>query len=63
MALAVLRETGYEVQDWFYTRSSLELPLSWRSRLLAWPRALLFRLCEDFAVRVLGGSSLLVLAK
>jgi cyclopropane fatty-acyl-phospholipid synthase-like methyltransferase len=63
MALAVLRETGYEVQDWFYTRSSLELPMSWRARLLTLPRALLFRVCEDFAVRMLGGSSLLVLAK
>ncbi|MEP7311067.1 MAG: class I SAM-dependent methyltransferase [Pseudomonadota bacterium] len=63
MALAVLRETGYEIQDWFYTRSSLELQQSWKSRLLTWPRAALFRVCEDFAVRVLGGSSLLVLAK
>jgi SAM-dependent methyltransferase len=63
MALAVLRETGYEIQDWFYTRSSLELRLAWRSSLLTWPRAVMFRLCEDFAVRVLGGCSLLVLAK
>ena len=63
MALAVLAETGYGVQDWFYTRSSLELQQSWKSRLLKWPRALMFRVCEDFAVRVLGGCSLLVLAK
>jgi SAM-dependent methyltransferase len=63
-ALATLRDTGYEVIDWFYTRGSLELPnRGWKANLLSLPRKLLFFIHQDLAVRVLGGFSLLVLAK
>jgi hypothetical protein len=59
-----LRDTGYEVIDWFYTRGSLELPnRGWKANLLSLPRKLLFFIHQDLAVRVLGGFSLLVLAK
>lgn len=63
-ALATLRETGYEVLDSFYTAGMLELPnRGWRSKLLKWPRRLCFAVNQDLTVRVLGGYSLLVLAK
>lgn len=62
-ALRVLRETGYFVDDWFYTTSSLELPTTvWTTRMMRWPRRALYALNPDFAVRVLGGYRLLVLA-
>ncbi|MHC4984865.1 MAG: class I SAM-dependent methyltransferase [Planctomycetota bacterium] len=63
-ALGILAETGYEVVDWFYTRGSIELPgVGLKARLLRGPRALLFALHQDFAVRMLGGFSLMVLAR
>jgi cyclopropane fatty-acyl-phospholipid synthase-like methyltransferase len=64
IALASLRDTGYEVVDYFYTNSLLELPnLSVQARLMKLPRKLLFSIHQDLTVRVLGGFSLLVLAK
>ena len=63
-ALATLKDTGYEVIDFFYTRGSLEIPnRGWRADLLKLPRRLLFSIQQDLAVRMLGGFSLLVLAK
>ena len=63
MALAVLQESGYEIVDWFYTQGSLDLQASWKARLLKLPRKILFALNQDLTVRILGGFSLLVLAK
>jgi hypothetical protein len=63
-ALAALQETGYEVVDHFYTRGSLELSnRDWKKKLMKTPRKILFSIHEDLAVRVLGGFSLLVLAR
>ena len=63
-ALAVLRNMGYEIADYFYTTATLDLPAaSWKSYLARLPRRVLFALHRDFAVRLLGGCSLLVLAK
>ena len=63
-ALAALRETGHEIIDWRYTSGRTELPnLGWKSRLMKGPRKLLFRLAPDFSARMLGGYSLLVLAR
>lgn len=62
-ALATLSDTGYEVVDYFYTLSSLERPRhGWKAKLVLLTKKLLFAIDEDLAVRVLGGSSLLVLA-
>jgi SAM-dependent methyltransferase len=61
-ALATLRDTGYEVVDWFYTPAyKPHLPTAGRrERLLR----MLFRfVSDDLNARVLGGYSLLVLAK
>jgi 2-polyprenyl-3-methyl-5-hydroxy-6-metoxy-1,4-benzoquinol methylase len=63
-ALATLADTGYEVADWFYTNSSLELPhRGWKANLLRLPRRAAFALNRDLAVRTLGGWSMLVLAR
>lgn len=63
-ALAALEDCGYEVLDYFYTASRLELPnQAMSSRLMRLPRRALFKMNPDLAVRVLGGFSLMVLAK
>lgn len=62
-ALAALEDTGYEIMDHFYTNYS-ELPnLGWKARVMKLPRKLLFSIDKDLTVRVLGGFSLMVLAK
>jgi hypothetical protein len=63
-ALAALRETGYEVVDWFYPPDDEPLggkPL--KQKLLTLLRRGLYRLGPDYAVRLLGGRSLMVLAR
>jgi cyclopropane fatty-acyl-phospholipid synthase-like methyltransferase len=63
-ALATLKDTGYDVVDYFYTNSALELPnLSWKANLIKLPRMVFFSLHHDLAARTLGGFSLLVLTK
>jgi len=63
-ALATLEDCGYEIVDYKYTASRLELPnQSLTSKLMRLPRKLAFGLDQDLAVRVLGGYSLLVVAK
>ena len=63
-ALATLKDTGYEIIDYFYTRSALELESkSIKCTILKLPRKLFFAASKDWAARVLGGFSLLVLAK
>jgi cyclopropane fatty-acyl-phospholipid synthase-like methyltransferase len=63
-ALETLKDTGYEVIDYFYTASALELTnRGWKANLLKLPRRFAFFLHQDLAVRILGGYSLMVLAK
>lgn len=63
-ALETLKDTGYEIVDHFYTRGALELPnRGWKANLLKIPRKVAFSVNNDLAVRILGGYSLLVLAK
>jgi cyclopropane fatty-acyl-phospholipid synthase-like methyltransferase len=68
-ALATLRDTGYEVIDYFYTGNAFEhgrerrKRRGWKSNLLTIPRRLFFQLHQDLCVRVLGGFSLMVLTK
>lgn len=64
IALATLLDCGYEIIDWFYTGSTVDaLTVSINSKILRFPRRILYRLSKDFCVRVLGGYSLMVLAK
>lgn len=61
-ALATLRDCGYHIIDYFYTPTSIELPnRSFVDKVLKWPRRIGTAVFPDFAVRLLGGYSLLVL--
>jgi len=63
-ALATLRDSGYEIMAYFYTHGALELPnQDLKTSLFNLPRKLMFLLNKDWAVRILGGFSLMVLAK
>lgn len=63
-ALAALNDAGYEIMDYFYTASAIDLPAkSWLSWLTRWPRKIMYLINQDLAVRLLGGYSLMVLAK
>lgn len=63
-ALATLEDAGYHIVDHFYTANMLELPqIGWRGQLMKLPRRLAFSLHPDLATRLLGGYSLMVLAR
>jgi hypothetical protein len=63
-ALATLKYCGYSVMDSFYTAWDIEwTDLSLGGRLLKLPRKFMFKVNADIAVRILGGYSLLVLAR
>ena len=64
IALTVLKETGYEIIDYLYTTDDFDIIFkSPRTFLAKLPRSLAFAIHKDLAVRILGGYSLLVLAK
>lgn len=62
-ALQALYDAGYEVLDWFYTPRAIQLGDTLGQRLLRLPRKLCFALHNELTVRILGGYSLLVLAR
>ena len=62
-ALQTLRDTGYEVLDYFYTPRSIELGSGLVDKALKLPRRLCFAIKPDSTARLLGGFSLLVLAR
>ncbi len=61
-ALQSLKDTGYEVLDYFYLPRSNEIGPTLLQKAFSLPRALSFAIHKDLAVRVLGGYSLLILA-
>jgi cyclopropane fatty-acyl-phospholipid synthase-like methyltransferase len=64
IALRVLTDLDYEVIDYYYTARAIEQPAREVTRnLLKLPRKLLFAVHKEMAARILGGWSLLVLAK
>jgi 2-polyprenyl-3-methyl-5-hydroxy-6-metoxy-1,4-benzoquinol methylase len=62
-ALATLAYAGYEIIDWFYTPGAIANPRSLKAKLASFPRRILSGINQDLVVRILGGYSLLVLAK
>jgi hypothetical protein len=63
-ALAVLVDCGYEVVDWNYTHGAEKLPnRALRTRIFNVPRRLVRKINDDFGVRVMGGASMMVLAR
>src|SRR5258707_8997835 len=63
VALQMLKDVGYEVLEYFYAPRSIGLADNIAKKLLIPPRVLFFSIHKDLAVRILGGYSLLVLAK
>jgi 2-polyprenyl-3-methyl-5-hydroxy-6-metoxy-1,4-benzoquinol methylase len=61
-ALRTLEDTGYDIRDYIYTPRSNEMGTEVIQKLLKFPRAALYGIHKDTAVRLLGGYSLLVLA-
>ena len=63
-ALASLEDTSHHVLDYFYTAGSIELYKSGLGRnLLHLSRKLAFLINQDFAARLLGGFSMMVLTE
>lgn len=62
-ALQALKDEGYEIFDWFYAPRSIYRSSSVKQKFRQLPRALCFAFHNDFAVRLLGGYTLFVLAK
>lgn len=63
-ALATLEETGYEIVDWAYTPSTfVHPPANARERAIRALRTGMFRASPDVTQRLIGGWSLLVLAR
>jgi SAM-dependent methyltransferase len=63
-ALATLTDCNYEIVDCTYTKWFADIVhKTVKGRLAKLPRQVLFSLSPDWAVRILGGCSLLVLAK
>jgi len=59
-ALAILKDVGYEIIDYFYTAGSVELSGMSPVNIL---RRIGFRIAPDLTVRTFGGYSLMVLTK
>lgn len=62
-ALATLQDLHYEVLDYFYTPRCIELAKQLIQKIAVLPRMACFALNQDLTARILGGYSLLVLAR
>ncbi|MGD0458126.1 MAG: methyltransferase domain-containing protein [Terriglobia bacterium] len=62
-ALETLKDVGYELLDYFYTPRCIELAKQTIQKIAVLPRKICFAIHQDLTVRVLGGYSLLVLAR
>ncbi len=64
LALETLVDCGYKIIDWRYTGASLNMPnKSLKTNLARFPRILAGIVNKDWAVRVFGGETLIVLAE
>ncbi len=63
LALAIVQDAGYEILDYSYTPRAIAVPNTFKKKLMLVPRKLAFSLHKDVAARVLGGFSILILAK
>lgn len=63
-ALATLKDSGYEILDYFYAYGLIDLPPKGLKSLLArLPIKIMYNLNKDATVRIFGNSSLIVLTK
>lgn len=58
-----LEDLQYEILDWHYTPRNIDIPDHLGGKLLKIPRKILFGMNRNLAVNILGGFSLMVLAK
>ena len=64
LALTLLEECGFRLLEWRYTGAAFASPQNnLRTRVARIPRYLVYAINKDFGVRLLGGETLLVLAK
>ncbi|ATX80278.1 Methyltransferase domain-containing protein [Mariprofundus aestuarium] len=64
LALELLSECGFEVIKSRYTGAAFNTPQpGWKTKLAQIPRRIAYALNKDFGVRLLGGETLMVLAK
>lgn len=64
LALALLAECGFEVIDWRYTGATFTAPRrTWKTRLASVFRRLAYGFSRDLGARLLGGETLIVLAR
>lgn len=64
LALSMLKECGYSIIDWKYTGASNSSPQrTFKTWLANVPRFMMSKINKDLSVRILGGETLLVLAK
>lgn len=64
LALALLKDSGFEIAAWRYSGAAFSSPqCNWRSRLAAIPRFIVYAINKDWWVKLLGGETLLVLAR
>lgn len=64
LALELLDECGLEVVDWQYTGAAFSAPQrNLKTKIFGWFRRFVYGLHKDVGVRLLGGETLIVLAK
>jgi SAM-dependent methyltransferase len=64
LALALLEDCGYDVLKWCYTGAAFTSPQrTGKSKLASLPRRLAYSMSKDWGVRLLGGETLMVLAR
>jgi hypothetical protein len=62
-ALCTLEDAGYEIEDYFYTPARIDGAKTLKAKLAKLPRIVFSLISPDLTARILGGYSLLVLAK
>jgi SAM-dependent methyltransferase len=62
-ALETLKDSGYGLLDYFFTSHGIECVRGIGQRIARLPRKMCFAIHQDLTVRILGGYSLLVLAR
>lgn len=64
LALALIRESGYSIIDWCYTGAAYSVsPKNWKNIFANILRRLICKFHKDMGVRLLGGETLIVVAK
>jgi SAM-dependent methyltransferase len=63
VALEILRSIGYEILDYVYTPTHERPRKTLLSKIMHFPRKIVYIFYTDFGIRIFGGSSLMVLAK